>query len=122
MSDFKCISCGEVKTGSKNCSCPVCGYKMFEMPYNRVTLLKREIRSFVCLLRLTEIADESLSCFREEQSEKGKAKRINKKQDDERFPDFQTIQHYVCSSTKTEMFYERMIESIQQIQQHLQTA
>lgn len=122
MSDFKCISCGEVKANSKECSCPVCGYKMFETPYDRATLLKSEIRSFVCRLRLTEIADESLSCFRDEKSEKGKAKRLNKKQDDERFPDFQTIQHYVCSSTKTEMFYERMNESIQQIQQHLQMA
>lgn len=122
MSDFKCISCGEVKANSKECSCPVCGYKMFETPYDRATLLKSEIRSFVCRLRLTEIADESLSCFRDEKSEKGKEKRLNKKQDDERFPDFQTIQHYVCSSTKTEMFYERMNESIQQIQQHLQMA
>lgn len=122
MSEFKCISCGEIKTTTKRCSCPVCGYAMFETPYDKGALLQRQIKDFVCRLRLTEIADGMLEIFREKSSEKGHVKRISKAQDDKRFPTFQTIQDYVCSSTKTEMFRDRLNESIQQIQQHLQTA
>lgn len=121
MPEFKCISCGEVKTAEGRCSCPVCGYTMFEMPYDRGLLLQRQIKDFVYRLRLVEISDGMLEIYREEHAEKGKTERISKAQDDKRFPSFQTIQNYVCSSTKTEMFRDRLNECIQNIQQHLQT-
>lgn len=43
MAEFKCISCGAVKESEKSCSCPVCGYKMLETPYDKDEALRREI-------------------------------------------------------------------------------
>ena len=37
---------------------------------------------------------------------------VYKHEDDKRFPDFAKIQGYVCTSTKTEMFYERINETV----------
>lgn len=40
----------------------------------------------------------------------------------EHFPDYHTIQGYVCAATKTEMFCERLNESIEQIRKHIHAA
>lgn len=125
MSEYRCISCGEVKESKKGCSCPICGYRMYKTPYEKTTLLKQEIRDFIYHLRLTEIPEDSFKYFREEYtkgavSDDEDIERIYKEDDDKRFPDFQIIQRYICSSTKTEVFCERLNESIDQIRQHLQ--
>lgn len=126
VSEYKCISCGEVKESKKICSCPVCGYRMFEMPYDRAELLKKEIKEFVLRLRLTELSDDSLIVYRKVDAKNTagdeEAEIITKEEDDERFPTFDRIQRYVCASTKTEMFCERLNESIAQIRQHIHTA
>lgn len=131
MAEFKCISCGAVKESEKNCSCPVCGYKMLETPYDKDEALRREIRDFIGKLRLTELTGDSFEFFREapldetdEDDNDGekKVKIIRKSQDDKRFPDYHTIQGYVCAATKTEMFCERLNESIEQIRKHIHAA
>jgi SpoVK/Ycf46/Vps4 family AAA+-type ATPase len=126
MAEFKCISCGAVKKSEKSCSCPVCGYKMLEMPYDKDDALRREIRGFIGRLRLTEVTGDSFEFFREvplnetdDDDDKKKVKTIRKSQDDKRFPDFHTIQGFVCAATKTEMFCERLNESIEQIRKHI---
>ncbi len=129
MAEFKCISCGAVKESEKSCSCPVCGYKMLEMPYDKDEALRREIRDFIGRLRLTEVTGDSFEFFREvplddtddadDDDGKKKVKTIRKSQDDKRFPDFHTIQGFVCAATKTEMFCERLNESIEQIRKHI---
>ena len=43
MAEYKCISCGEIKESEESCSCPVCGYKMFEIPYERDEVLRKEM-------------------------------------------------------------------------------
>lgn len=125
MSEFKCISCGEVKQSKKSCTCPVCGYKMFATPYDRAALLKEEILRFVGHLCMTELTDKYFRFTREEfdssNKSKQKARIVYKEQDDERFPSLEKIQHFVCSSSRTETFCERLNESIQQIQQHIHT-
>ena len=55
MAEFKCISCGAVQESEESCICPVCGYKMLEMPYDKEEVLKQEIRDFIEKLRLTEV-------------------------------------------------------------------
>ena len=131
MTEFKCISCGAVKESEKSCSCPVCGYKMLEMPYDKDEALKREIRDFIGKLRLTEVTGDSFEFFREvpldetdddDDDGKKKVKIIWKSQDDKRFPDYNKIQGYVCAATKTEMFCERLNESIEQIRKHIHTS
>ena len=126
MAEFKCISCGAVKKSEKSCSCPVCGYKMLEMPYDKDDALRREIRGFIGRLRLTEVTGDSFEFFREvplddtdDDDDKKKVKTIRKSQDDKRFPDFHMIQGFVCAATKTEMFCERLNESIEQIRKHI---
>lgn len=128
MAEFKCISCGAVKESEKSCSCPVCGYKMLETPYDKDEALRREIRDFIGRLRLTEVTGDSFEFFREvpldetdddDDDGKKKVKTIRKSQDDKRFPDFHMIQGFVCAATKTEMFCERLNESIEQIRKHI---
>ena len=124
MQEYKCISCGKVKMASKSSCCSVCGYKMFKAPYDRRELLKEEIRNFIRHLRVTEIQDTAYTFYREESSTKQRSSQsetvqITKEKDDARFPDFDSIQHYICSVTRTEVFTERMNEAIQQISQHL---
>ena len=119
MREYKCISCGAVKESDKECSCPVCGYKMFEVPYEKSEVLRKEIRRFVEKLRPTEFKSSYLQFYRlkptGEKNDSGEDlfQIIFKKQDDERFPDFAKIQGYVCASKKTEVFLERIKESIE---------
>ena len=128
MAEYKCISCGEVRESDTVCSCPVCGYKMFAAPYDRGEVLKREVRDFINRLRVTEIPDNVFDCYREVQGEKtnddGEKETIIvlKAKDDERFPDFAKIQGFVCAAKKTEMFCERLNESIHQIRRHIHEA
>ena len=122
---YKCISCGEIRESDKDCSCPVCGYKMFALPYTREEVLKKEIRDFIGNLRLKEIQDEDLNCFRKKTKKSRKNMNepeheiVLKSKDDQRFPDFKKIQNYVCASNKTEIFLERLNESIEQIRKHI---
>ena len=127
MHEYRCISCGKVKMASESSCCSVCGYKMFQTPYDRRELLKQEICYFIGHLRVTEIQEKAYTFYREQSSTKKQASedeliQITKDNDDARFPDFDTIQRYVCSATRTEMFVERLNEAIKQIGQHLHKA
>ena len=104
--EYKCINCGETKNSAKQCGCPNCGYKMFPTPYDRSEVLIGEIRGFIQKLELTEI-------------ESGDLRFPGKSSDDERFPDFNRIQNYACSSEKTEEFFDRVNQSIEQIDAHI---
>lgn len=125
MNSYKCICCGTTKESERNCSCPVCGYTMFAEPYDRNELLKKEIVKFFEHLELNEVDAELFEIFRKK--EKGEDlqtgeklfKLILKSEDDQRFPDFKKIQRFVCSADKTETFYERMVESLDEIKKHL---
>ena len=125
MAEFKCISCGAVKESEKPCSCPVCGYKMFETPYERAEVLRKEIKDFISHLKLSEVSLSKFYIFRKVPKKKTSEEDVDKFdiipkcKDDQRFPDFEKIQDYVCSSTKTETFYERLNNSIEQIRKHI---
>lgn len=84
MAEYKCISCGEVKESEGPCSCPMCGYKMFEIPYERKNILASEIDNFISRLEVTTVVREDLIF-------EGKEK------DDARFPDYDKILKYVTS-------------------------
>ena len=123
MAEFKCISCGAVKESEKPCSCPVCGYKMFETPYERGEILRKEIKGFVAHLKLNEIPEQCFDIYRKVPKKKNSDSQefdvVKKSEDDSRFPGFAKIQGYVCASTKTEMFHERLNTSIDQIRKHI---
>ena len=125
MDQFKCISCGEVKESKKACNCPVCGYRMFQLPYQRKTILVKEIQGFIGHLKITKLSDKGDSYYRKEFTQMfdadGNAQYniIPKSKDDQRFPDYEMILDYVSHSKKTEVFIERLQTSIEQIRKHL---
>ena len=125
MGEYKCISCGAVKDSEKPCSCPVCGYKMFETPYERNEILIKEVKNFISRLKLNELSFSSFDVYRQiPKKTKGDSEEeafdiIYKEDDDERFPVFAKIQGYVCASEKTEIFYDRLNNSIEQIKKHI---
>ena len=55
MATYKCISCGETKESESRCSCPMCGYRMFEMPYDRKRVMLSEIESFISRLQVKTV-------------------------------------------------------------------
>ena len=123
MKDYKCISCGTIKESEKPCSCPVCGYKMYETPYERAEILRKEIKDFIAHLKLSEIPEQAFDIYRKVPKKKDPESQafevVHKNEDDSRFPDFDKIQRYVCASTKTEVFYDRLKTSIEQIRKHI---
>ena len=124
MAEFKCICCGHIKESEKECTCPECGYKMFETPYDRKDMLRKEITRFVSCLRLTELDDDSFYYFRnEEKKTQSKSDEepdiISKAEDDNRFPSFNSIRDYACAAQKTELFLERLSASLEQIKKYL---
>ena len=105
MAEYKCISCGEVKESESSCSCPMCGYKMFEMPYERKNVLASEIDNFISHLEVTTVVREDLIF-------EGKEK------DDARFPDYDKILKYVSSQVRTEGFQNNLLETAEQLKIH----
>ncbi|SFX61230.1 AAA family ATPase [Ruminococcus sp. XPD3002] len=108
MPEFKCISCGNSVEHEKQCTCPHCGYTMYELPYDRAVLLRNEIIRFVMTVS-GQPADIKLLIWG------------TKAKDDKRFPDFGKIQAYACTAQKTELFLSRVRESIEKIRQHIHT-
>ncbi len=105
MAEYKCISCGEIKESEGSCSCPACGYRMFEAPYDRKDILISEMESFISRL-------EVLSVMREDLLFEGKDK------DDKRFPDYDKILKYVSSKERTEDFLNNLLETAEQLKLH----
>lgn len=105
MTEYKCISCGEIKESESSCSCPMCGYKMFEMPYERKNVLASEIDNFISRLEVTTVVREDLIF-------EGKEK------DDARFPDYDKILKYVTSQARTEGFLTNLLETAEQLKLH----
>lgn len=130
MAEYKCICCGEVKESGKNCTCPSCGYKMYPVPYDRKQVLADEINSFIQHLTLSQIKQKDISFSRQEPaSNKSKSSEqeprmitIPKSKDDKRFPDFETIQGYVCAGKKAEDFFARLNKSLEAIKSHIHEA
>lgn len=105
MAEYKCISCGEIKISEDICSCPICGYRMFETPYNRKALLSSEIsRFFSCLQKIT--ATQSDLEFEGIDT------------DTFRFPDYDKILNYVSRKDYTEDFLNSLIETVEQLKLH----
>ena len=105
MAKYKCISCGEIKDSEKPCSCPTCGYRMFETPYDRRNMLISEIECFISRLEVGTVMREDLVF-------EGKDK------DDKRFPDYDKILTYVISKERTEDFLNNLLETVEQLSLH----
>ncbi len=127
MAEFKCIRCGAVKESDSQGSCPVCGYKTFETPFDRSEILRKEIIRFIAGLRPVTVSSDLFEIVRNAPKKQNGAEdgegsgMISKQDDDKRFPDFSKIQDYVCSSEKTEIFHERLNVSLEEIKKHIHT-
>lgn len=105
MKEYRCIACGEVKASDKECMCPICGYMMFEQPYERRNIFISEIVSFIDKIIGQDI-DVSKLDF-------GK---LN--EDMNRFPDYDKIRNHVSKSDKTEIFYKRLKISAEKMREY----
>ena len=109
MAEYRCISCGEVKDSEKPCSCPVCGYRMFETPYDRKAKLISEIEGFISRLQIRTVTREDL-VFQ------------GKDEDDKRFPDYDKILRYVTGRDRIEDFLNNLLETVEQLTLHFTTS
>lgn len=116
MQEHQCICCGETKQSEKRCTCPTCGYTMFPSPYDRKMLLIEQIRACAEKLTCPPIKFKTLSFYRKEDRAI-----VKKEKDDARFPTFQTIQNYVCSAPRLEVYVQRLHTTIDQINVYLHT-
>ncbi len=105
MSVYKCISCGAERESDKRCSCPNCGYWMFETPYDRKARLISEIEGFFCRLKVISVQRSDL-VFE------------GKEADDHRFPDYDRILKYVSGKNRTEDFLRNLSETTDQLKKH----
>lgn len=105
MSEFKCISCGTVKESKKSCNCPNCGYRMFQSPYDRKSILITEIKHFISRLEVTTVTRDDLIF-------------VGKDKDDKRFPDFDKVLKYVSQRERTEDFLYNLLETVEQLKLH----
>ena len=105
MAEYKCISCGEIRQSESGCSCPVCGYKMFEMPYDRKSILISEIEHFFSSLEVQAVKKEDLVF-------------TGKDKDERRFPDYNRILRYVSNRDRTEDFLDNLLETVEQLKLH----
>lgn len=105
MMEYKCISCGATKESDQSCSCPVCGYKMFPMPFDRKNILLSEINGFLAHLEVTDVTRKELVF-------KGKEK------DAQRFPDYERVVRYVTSFARTEDFQTGLLRTVEQLKLH----
>ena len=108
MAEYKCISCGKVRESEDSCSCPVCGYKMFETPYDRTGILTSEIERFFSSLEIQTVKREDL-VFEE------------KDRDKNRFPNYDVILLYVSGTDRTEDFLDNLLETVKQLKLHYTT-
>lgn len=126
MAIYRCINCGTEKERDKSCSCTLCGHKMFEAPYQRSALLKKEIVKFVSRLRVDKLEKDSFTLYRkvlggkDPKTGEQRHKLVYKYDDDERFPNYEKIQSFACSSNKTEVFCQRLTTSVEQMKKHIQ--
>ena len=105
MREYKCICCSETRQSDQPCFCPTCGYRMFEMPFDRKNVLVSEIKGFVSRLEVTTIIREDLEF-------EGKGK------DDLRFPSYDQILKYVAKRDRTEDFLDNLLETVEQLKLH----
>ena len=108
MAEFKCINCGEIKESENPCSCPACGYRMFETPYDRRSKLVAEIEGFISCLEWKAVTRDDL-VFE------------GKDEDDKRFPDYDRIVKYVTGKERTEDFLNNLLETREQLKLHFTT-
>ncbi len=108
MSVYKCISCGAERESDKQCSCPNCGYWMFEAPYDRRIMLISEIEGFFDRLKVTSVQRSDLMFD-------------GKEKDDNRFPNYEKILKFVTGKRKTEDFLKSLLTTTEQLKLHFTT-
>ena len=108
MAEFRCINCGAMKESEEICSCPDCGYRMFETPYDRRAILTSEIKRFIESLEVKNILRKDLVF-------------LEKDKDDRRFPNYDRILKYVSGSERTETFLANLLATVEQLKKHYTT-
>ena len=120
MAEYRCIMCGGTDESSKIHNCPVCGYRMFQTPYEKNMILREDIRGFLLKLCDISVSNKDL-CFVRQKEGASQKEKINIKSDQTRFPSFEKIFSFAVSVKKTEEFLDRLTSSLEHIREHIQT-
>lgn len=109
MPEIKCICCGKTLEQEKRTTCSQCGYMMYEMPYDRATMLRSEIVRFIGLVSSQKMDTSGFVWD-------------DKAKDDNRFPSFDKVHAYCCTPEKTDTFLNRVTQSISNIREYIHTS
>ncbi len=121
MAEYQCIMCGETDDNNKIHNCPVCGYRMFQTPYEKNTILRKDIQGF--LLKFCEISlDDRDLCFIRLNHNTAQKEQISLKSDQKRFPAFERIFDSTIAARKTEDFLNRLESDLEHINEYVQTS
>lgn len=120
MAEYRCIMCGETDESSKIHNCPVCGYRMFQTPYEKNVILREDIRGFLLKLCDISVSNKDL-CFVRQKERASNKEKISIKSDQTRFPSFEKIYSFAVSVKKTEEFLDRLTSSLEHIREYIQT-
>ena len=100
MSNYKCINCGEIRKVEEKYSCSRCGYTMYQMPFDKKTVLLKECKRFLKTILAPCIENRHFEFYRTEiDPETDKERIIYKPKDDARFPSFSAIKKYILSAS-----------------------
>ena len=121
MGMYQCLRCGVIIERSERCLCPDCGFVTAEVkdgtPFSRKKALIKEIISVLDGLKYKDDAAAQISFSRQ----KSHNKNITLKEDQTRFPDFPKIYKYIREAPKTEIFFERVDTTLNEIAKYLHT-
>lgn len=122
MSNYQCINCGQIKESEEKCSCSRCGYTMYEMPYDKKTMLQKECKRFLQTVLTPCVKASHFDFYRVDFDDETKKEVIIKKsEDDARFPSFETIKEYILSARTSELAIKRAKKTLDEIKTHIST-
>ncbi len=121
MGMYQCLRCGVIIERSERCLCPDCGFVTAEVKngtlFSRKNALIKEINTGLDGLKYKGDAAAQISFSREKKHNKI----ITLKEDQTRFPDFPKIYKYIREAPKTEIFFERVDTTLNEIAKYLHT-
>lgn len=121
MTEYRCLRCGVIAEHEENKFCPSCGFIMAPVSCGRKQALIQEIRKRIIIPEHLKVSAGQFTFYRNIQP-KRKAdgeKIVTLAEDQKRFPDFPEIYKYIRSAKKTEIFFERIDNTLEQIGKHI---
>lgn len=121
MTQYRCLRCGTTAEYEEHKFCPSCGFIMAPVSRSRKQALIQEIRKRIIIPERLKVSAEQLTFYRNiKPNRKADGEKIvTLAEDQKRFPDFSEIYKYIRAAKKTEIFFERIDNTLEQIRKHI---